>query len=328
MTLTNKDKMMLVILAIVIFVAVFYMYGIVPANDALDASEVTIKNKQAEVDALNLRLAATNTSKIDKSYNDLLEFYYANNQKVLDEEIPPTYIDEMMFQMFDDCGITGYSSTSWYPVQTATLTAIWDGTSVAYNTRYIDCSTSFTIPADNTIAAVAVVNTLLDTIEANPSMQFTDFNFSIAESTQMVDDDDNPDTPDVEVKTMIFNGSFTLRYTMQIEINTDNIPALLANVTSLTNNGGTTISFGAVENAVSYEFYSFTEGADGNRYYTLIQGASLKPSSNAGILTYTFKADAATGTQNVIVRAVGDKSAGNFKSPLNNSVPYTSVTFG
>lgn len=328
MTLTSRDKLMLVVLAIVIFVAVFYMYGIVPANEQLDETEAAIKTKQEEVDALNARLAATNTSKIEKSYNDLLEFYYSNNQQVLDEELAPTYIDEMMFQMFDDCGIAGYSSTSWYPVQTATLTALWDGISVAYNTRYIDCSTAFEIPVDNTLAAVAVVNTLLDTIEANPSMQFTDFNFSISESTQLVDHDDDDATPDEEVTTLSFNGNFTLRYTMQVEINTDNIPALLANTANIDTNGGTTISFAAVENAVSYEFYTMIEGADGNRYYTLIANETLRPSSNTGILTHTFKANAATGTQKVIVRAVGDKSAGYFKSPLDNSVPYTTVTFG
>ncbi len=54
MTLTNKDKMMLVILAIVIFVAVFYMYGIVPANEELDASKAEITEKQEAVDALNI----------------------------------------------------------------------------------------------------------------------------------------------------------------------------------------------------------------------------------------------------------------------------------
>lgn len=328
MTLTNKDKMMLVVLAIVIFVAVFYMYGIVPANDALDASEATIKNKQAEVDALNLRLAATNTSKIDKSYNDLLEFYYANNQKVLDEEIPPTYIDEMMFQMFDDCGITGYSSTSWYPVETGNLSALWDGANVSYTTRYVDCTSAFSIPVDNTPAAIAIVNNLLDTVEANPSMQFTSFNFDIVKTENSVDHDNDPATPDETVISYSYNGSFTLRYTMAVEIDTTNIPALLANTANIQTTNGTTISFAAVENAVSYEFYTMTEGADGKRYYTIIPNAVLKPSSNAGILTYTFAAGASTGTQNVIVRAVGDKSAGYFKSPLDNTVPYTSVAFG
>ena len=70
MTLTNKDKMMLVILAVVIFVAVFYMYGIVPANDDLDAIEAQVKTKQEQVQALNDRLAAINMAKIDKKYKE------------------------------------------------------------------------------------------------------------------------------------------------------------------------------------------------------------------------------------------------------------------
>ncbi len=328
MTLTSKDKLMLVILAVVIFVAVFYMYGVVPANDDLDAIEAQVKTKQEQVQALNDRLAAINMAKIDKKYNDLLEYYYANNNKVLDEPVTATYIDEMMFTLFEDCGLTGYSSQGWYPIQTSTQSAVWDETNIAYDVMYVDCTSAYAIPVDNTVAAINIVNDFLDRVEANPSMEITSFTFNIVETTEPVDHDNNPDTPDINEIKLSYEGSFTLKYTMQVEIESENIPALLANVTSLTNNGGTTISFGAVENAVSYEFYSFTEGEDGMRYYTLIPNATLKPQSNTGILNYTFSADALTGTQNIIVRAVGDKNKGYFKSPLDNSVPYVTVTFG
>lgn len=324
MTLTNKDKMMLVVLAIVIFVAVFYMYGIVPANDALDASEATIKTKQSEVDALNDRLMAVNMNSINKKYDELLEYYYANNNSVLDDPMENTDIDEKMFTLFEECGLSGYSSSGWYPVQKVNMSTMWDGQAVVYSVNYIDCTTSFKADDPN------AVNTFIDRVRADYSMELTRLTFTITETTESVDDDGNPDTPEIEVAVTTYSGSFTLRFTMQVDIDTANIPALLPNTDRIqvSPNNGLTISFAAVENAVSYEFYTFTEGVDGNRYYSEKPIATFKPGTNTGALEYTLSASAATGTQNIVVRAIGDKSAGYFKSPLNNTVPYVTVTFG
>ena len=74
------------------------------------------------------------------------------------------------------------------------------------------------------------------------------------------------------------------------------------------------ITFNAVENAVKYEFY--VKRADGN--FSLIDNFTV---NDDGAETYTVNFTSnhlSAGVYEVAVRAVGDKMAGYFKSPLPN----------
>lgn len=332
MTLTNKDKMMLVILAVVIFVAVFYMYGIVPANDELDAIEKEVVAKKEEVDALNTRLAAINMNAIDKKYDALLDFYYSNNNLVLDEpDADPEKIifdvNRKMIALFQDSQFTNYSTAGWKIIDSY-MTTEYDGTATSYAVKYVDCTTSYkTADIDN-------IYGFLDTVEANKSMYLTSMTVTYQSETVEIPDPENPEGT-ITQEVPYYAGTLNLRYNMQVKIDTSSLPKLLADVDGISLSGKT-VSFNAVVNdingeaitgKVSYELYTVVFGEDGKGYFTPIAGATIAPDTNSGVLTITVpdgKLEA--GTHNIVVRAVGDKKQGFFKSQLKDSMSYVTLT--
>lgn len=332
MTLTNKDKMMLVILAIVIFVAVFYMYGIVPANDDLEAIKQEVVTKKAEVDALNARLAAINTTAVDKKYDELLDFYYSNNNIVLDqpdedEEKIIYDVNRMMIGLFKKHNFTNYSTTGWKVVDTY-QNVEYDGISTSYAIKYVDCSTAYkTTNIDN-------IYSFLDEVESNKSMYISNISVTYTEETEYTENPDDPDNPIAHI-IETFNGTFTLRYMMQVNVDTSTLPKLLADVEGVSNDG-MTIKFNAVEkdiegNAVTgtvkYELYTIWFDKDGKVTYELIPNSSFTPSTNSGQLSITLKSgQLEAGEYKIGVRAVGDKKQGFFKSALKESMSYVTIT--
>lgn len=332
MTLTNKDKMMLVILAVVIFVAVFYMYGIVPANDQLDAIKEEVVEKKEAVDLLNARLAAINTASIDKKYDELLDFYYSNNNIVLDqpsedEEKIIYDVNRKMIELFKRHNFTNYSTSGWKVVNTY-QNVEYDGINASYAVKYVDCNTSYrTENIDN-------IYSFLDEIETNMSMFISNINVVYNVETTTTENPEDPENP-IETKIEYFNGNFTIRYMMQVKVNTDTLPKLLGDVEGVSNDG-MTIKFNAVEKdidgnvingTVKYELYTVKFDDSGKAYFDLIPNSTLTPSTNSGQLSITLKAgQLEAGQHNIFVRAVGDKKQGYFKSELKDNVSYVTIT--
>lgn len=88
---------------------------------------------------------------------------------------------------------------------------------------------------------------------------------------------------------------------------------------------GATVTFDVVSNAVEYEFYRVTSDNDGNKSYTLIKGATLSSKEESGQLSRKLTSGmlGAAGTYDIVVRAVGDKSEGWFKTPLGAGTVVT-----
>lgn len=332
MTLTNKDKMMLVILAIVIFVAVFYMYGIVPANDDLEAIKQEVIEKKEEVDALNARLAAINMTAIDKKYDDLLDFYYLNNDLVLDqpdedEEKIIYDVNRKMIGIFKAHNFSNYTTTGWKVINTS-QSVVYDDISTSYAIMYVDCSTAY--KTDN----IDNIYSFLDEVESNKSMYLSNMSVSYTQETETVENPDDPENP-ITNTVDVYSGSFNLRYMLQVTTDTSALPKLLADVEGISNDG-MTIRFNAVEKdiegnpitgTVKYELWTVEFDNDGKAYFELIANSSMTPSSNVGELSITLKSgQLKAGEYKIFVRAVGDKKQGFFKSELRDNVNYVTIT--
>lgn len=65
--ITNRDKILLVLLAVILFAGMMYVYGIMPTNSEIETLEKQITEKQQELRDLQLQVASINISALEKS---------------------------------------------------------------------------------------------------------------------------------------------------------------------------------------------------------------------------------------------------------------------
>lgn len=301
--ITKKDKILLGVLAVVLFAGLFFVYGILPVQDELDAVQNQITAKQKEVQELEDRLAAINMSQIDKKYDDLLELYYKSEQ-VLTDEMDRIETERIVTAMFEQFQLTGYSTVNW---------SLGDQ---KYTAKYEDITTEYYVKVLN-------VSTLLNSTDMAQVESFVD---RVAEIPGMQIDGINLKPTTLEGGGVNYAIQISMRWIMQIDKAQGSIPAALPHCTGVLANGNK-IEFDSVANAIRYDFYVVTVNESGDKVFTLINNASLV-SQNVQRLSQTITSAAtglAPGQYQIAVRAVGDKKQGYFKSLLNDETQIVTL---
>lgn len=302
--ITKKDKILLGVLAVVLFAGLFFVYGILPVQDELDAVQNQITAKQKEVQELEDRLAAINMSQIDKKYDDLLELYYKSEQ-VLTDEMDRIETERIVTAMFEQYQLTGYSTVNW---------SLGDQ---KYTAKYEDITTEYYVKVLN-------VSTMLNSTDMTQVESFVD---RVAEIPGMQIDGINLKPTTLEGGGVNYAIQISMRWIMQIDKAQGSIPAALPHCTDVLAQGNK-IEFNPVANAIRYDFYVVTVNESGNRVFTLINNASLASQNAPGRLSQTITSAAtglAPGQYQIAVRAVGDKKQGYFKSLLNDETQVVTL---
>ena len=322
MTFTTRDKILLGVLAVILFVGMMYLYGVMPANEEAEKLETQINTKQQELNDLLAKIAAININSLDAEYDKLLDYYYTTKEELastatLPDKIGIIAIERMVVAMLDSAGaglvdegiitqeqvgLSEYSTRGW-KINEERLTAEYEGYQVGYYIAHADCSTSFR-------AHPEVVHDFIDEIKNNDFFTLTDI--SIVYSQEDITQED-PETGETTVvgSTPVAEGSITLVYYMAVKTGEANAPQLLPEVGGLSADGAT-VTFNTVENAVKYEFY--TVAADGT--VNLIKNFTVNDNGENTMTVKFSSAQLASGAHTVAVRAVGNKTQGYFKSPL------------
>lgn len=301
--ITKKDKILLGVLAVVLFAGLFFVYGILPVQDELDAVQNQITAKQKEVQELEDRLAAINMSQIDKKYDDLLELYYKSEQ-VLTDEMDRIETERIVTAMFEQYQLTGYSTVNW---------SLGDQ---KYTAKYEDITTEYYVKVLN-------VSTMLNSTDMAQVESFVD---RVAEIPGMQIDGINLKPTTLEGGGVNYAIQISMRWIMQIDKAQGSIPVALPHCASVFANGNK-IEFASVANAIRYDFYVVTVNESGDRVFTLINNASLV-SQNVPRPSQTITSAAtglAPGQYQIAVRAVGDKKQGYFKSLLNEETEVVTL---
>lgn len=301
--ITKKDKILLGVLAVVLFAGLFFVYGILPVQDELDAVQNQITAKQKEVQELEDRLAAINMSQIDKKYDDLLELYYKSEQ-VLTDEMDRIETERIVTAMFEQYQLTGYSTVNW---------SLGDQ---KYTAKYEDITTEYYVKVLN-------VSTMLNSTDMAQVESFVD---RVAEIPGMQIDGINLKPTTLEGGGVNYSIQITMRWIMQIDKAQGSIPVALPHCANVLANGNK-IEFDSVANAIRYDFYVVTVNESGDKVFTLINNASLV-SQNVQRLSQTITSAAtglAPGQYQIAVRAVGDKKQGYFKSLLNDETQIVTL---
>lgn len=302
MTLTNKDKILLGMLAVILFAGLMFAYGILPANEDLADLEAQISQKQDELLDLQNKLATINITGLENKYDELLEFYYSPaNQPEGELPLEQTMVDinRKVVGMLRDNNLTGYSTTGWKKEE-QTVRVAYDGYEAAYTLLLVNCNTPF--ETDN----VQNVYDFVDDVRNTESMTMNSLSLAY------------------DYENNVYSGSCTVQYLMKMDTSDNTIPKQLPEVANVTADGAT-VTFDVVPNAVKYEFYRVAADETGNKSYTLIKNATLSSKEESGQLSRKFTSGmfGAAGTYNVVVRAVGDKSQGWFKTPLGVGTEVT-----
>lgn len=300
--ITNRDKILLVLLAVILFAGMMYVYGIMPTNSEIETLEKQITEKQQELRDLQLQVASINISALEKEYDKLLDYYYAADKGELADKVGIIAINRMIIKMLDEHNIKAYSTIGW-KINEESYTASFGDYKANYFVASATCPTPFEAEADDLYA-------FIETVRTNPFFRMSSLSVSY--------------TQDETTGKTVAEGNFVLMYYMRANTGVAEVPALMADVQNVSSEGAT-VSFDAVEGAVKYEFYIVTDGVDGKNY-TLIDKASLN-ASGYGRQTYTFRTSALEpGTYTIAVRAVGDKMQGLFKSPLGDTMQTVEIT--
>ena len=112
-TITTRDKILLAVLAVILFVGMMYLYGVMPANEEAADLEKEITAKQQELAELQAQIAAINIGAVDDEYDKLLDYYYTADRGELAENLNIIAINRMVIAMLDEAKITGYSTVGW-----------------------------------------------------------------------------------------------------------------------------------------------------------------------------------------------------------------------
>lgn len=312
-TITTRDKILLAVLAVILFVGMMYLYGVMPANEEAADLEKEITAKQQELAELQAQIAAINIGAVDDEYDKLLDYYYTADRGELAENLNIIAINRMVIAMLDEAKITGYSTVGWN-ITTQRLTGNYGD----YKGEYLIATANITTPykalPEDLYAFIADIN-------ADPFFTMTDISIEYVEEaaddgTETTPDTGETTTPDTgettEPPVIMAQGTFNLVYYMRVATGGAEVPALLDTVTGLSAEGAT-LTFDSVANAESYEFYLVTE-TDGVKTYSLIKNAAASAVEGERVSVTFTTAWLSAGEYTVAVRAVGDKMQGWFKS--------------
>ena len=312
---TMRDKILLAVLAVVLFVGMMYLYGVMPANEEAEQLAKQAAEKQQQLNALNAQIAGINIDALEEEYDILLDYYYDAKAEIeaegedatLPDRVQIVAIERRVIGMLDDAGIEGYSTQGW-AIAEETFVREYNGYEANYSIARAVCPTPFRCDPDK-------VGAFIDRVAEEEFFTLTDISISYTTENVTVEDGtagEDGQEPVTETRE-IAEGSLTLEYYMIARDVTAAVPALLPEVTGLEADGAT-ISFDSVENAEGYEFY--TRGADGN--FTLVPSLAVSATADGRVTVKLSDAYLTPGTHEIAVRAVGDKMAaggGWFKSP-------------
>lgn len=309
-TFTTRDKILLLVLAIILFVGMMYLYGVMPADEEAEELAATATTKQQELAQLQAQIAAIDINSVDKEYNELLDYYYTTKSELTGTDTLPSQIgiiaiERKVVKMLEDLGIKGYSTIGW-KISEEKFSQSFNGYTAEYYVAQAVCATPFKTTPDK-------IATFIERIRTDDFFTLTELNIRYETETVTEENPDDPENP-ISVSTEVASGNFTLVYYMQARTTVAVVPALLDEVEGVSVTDNSKITFNAVENAVKYEFY--VKRADGN--FSLIDNFTV---NDDGAETYTVNFTSnhlSAGVYEVAVRAVGDKMAGYFKSPLPN----------
>ncbi len=305
MTLTNKDKILLGLLAVILFVGMMYVYGIMPTNDEVKKLEAQVQTKQDELRDLQMQIASINISAVNKEYDKLLDYYYTTDKGELADKIGIIAVNRMIIEMLDAHNIEGYTTAGW-KISEDRFTSSYGDYKADYFVASANCPTTFTVQDCNDLYA------FIDTVNANKFFKMDSLSIAYEEN-------------EVEGQPPTAEGSFVLLYYMRAKQGQAEVPALLPAVENVSADGAK-VQFGAVTDAEKYEFYIITE-TDGERAYKLIENVELKASGQDGLeKTFTATMLGGKGTYKIGVRAVGDKIKGYFKSMLDDTMTAVEIT--
>lgn len=307
-TITTRDKILLAVLAVILFVGMMYLYGVMPANEEAADLEKEITAKQQELAELQAQIAAINIGAVDDEYDKLLDYYYTADRGELAENLNIIAINRMVIAMLDEAKITGYSTVGWN-ITTQRLTGNYGD----YKGEYLIATANITTPykalPEDLYAFIADIN-------ADPFFTMTDISIEYVEEAADDGTETTPDTGETteptEPPVIMAQGTFNLVYYMRVATGGAEVPALLDTVTGLSAEGAT-LTFDSVANAESYEFYLVTE-TDGVKTYSLIKNAAASAVEGERVSVTFTTAWLSAGEYTVAVRAVGDKMQGWFKS--------------
>lgn len=307
-TITTRDKILLAVLAVILFVGMMYLYGVMPANEEAADLEKEITAKQQELAELQAQIAAINIGAVDDEYDKLLDYYYTADRGELAENLNIIAINRMVIAMLDEAKITGYSTVGWN-ITTQRLTGNYGD----YKGEYLIATANITTPykalPEDLYAFIADIN-------ADPFFTMTDISIEYVEEAADDGTETTPDTGETteptEPTVIMAQGTFNLVYYMRVATGGAEVPALLDTVTGLSAEGAT-LTFNSVANAESYEFYLVTE-TDGVKTYSLIKNAAASAVEGERVSVTFTTAWLSAGEYTVAVRAVGDKMQGWFKS--------------
>lgn len=302
MTLTKKDKILLGVLAIVIFAALMYVYGIMPANTEIMSQKTTISNKQKQVQALQDRLAAINTYQVDKQYDELLELYYSQT-KVLPEQVDRVDVERFVDDLLTRHNLN-YNGTQGWSLGNEAFSAVYNDETVTYNVWMLSAPIDFGAISEDASDLLAFV----EYVRTQPALEITSLTLNYETNAED------------GITTLKANA--VLRYKMQVSVEEGTIPKPLEQCTDMAVTGDKQVSFTAVANAKSYELYTVTIGSDGKKVFTAVENAQFTTDQNTGKVTVSISGLFPTsGRYTIAVRAIGDKAEGYFKTILSDTTP-------
>lgn len=309
-TFTTRDKILLLVLAVILFVGMMYLYGVMPANEEVEDLEGQITAKQQELAQLQAQIAGINIAGIDAEYDKLLDYYYTADRGELAENIGIIAINRMIIAVLDEHNISGYSTVGW-KITEERLTGSYGDYTGDYYIASATCPVPYTAAPEDLYA-------LIDYVNEDPFLIMTDLSINYVEETPETEEPTEPGTgtepvePEPVESVIKAEGSFNLIYYMRVPKGAATVPALLATVTGLTAEGAT-LTFDSVANATGYEFYTVTE-TEGGKTYSLIDNYTVNATAGETVSVTFTSALLNAGEHTIAVRAVGDKMEGWFKS--------------
>ena len=313
-TFTTRDKILLLVLAVILFVGMMYLYGVMPANEEVEDLEGQITAKQQELAQLQAQIAGINIAGIDAEYDKLLDYYYTADRGELAENKGIIAIKRMIIASRDEPNLSG-SSTTWWRITEERLTGSYGDYTGDYYIASATCPVPYTAAPEDLYA-------LIDYVNEDPFLIMTELSINYVEETPETEEPTEPGTGTEPVEpepsepaaepVIKAEGSFNLIYYMRVPKGAATVPALLGTVTGLTAEGAT-LTFDSVANATGYEFYIVTE-TEGGKTYSLIDNYTVNATAGETVSVTFTSALLNAGEHTIAVRAVGDKMEGWFKS--------------
>lgn len=185
-TFTTRDKILLLVLAVILFVGMMYLYGVMPANEEVEDLEGQISAKQQELAQLQAQIAGINIAGIDAEYDKLLDYYYTADRGELAENIGIIAINRMIIAVLDEHNISGYSTTGWR-ITEEKLTGSYGDYTGDYYIASATCPVPYTAAPEDLYA-------LIDYVNEDPFLIMTDLSINYVEETPETEEPTEPGT--------------------------------------------------------------------------------------------------------------------------------------